>query len=192
MIAPGYLCTRMSTPGGFRPKVVLRKKLAGAALALLPLLLVPAAVNGPQAAATPPSATRVTFWAGEEMEGGLWDDVEDYWAPRDLTAFTPALWDVLERHRTPIYFNLRYKRDFGPVPVGRGPYNEALPIFKEAKKRGVPIRVWLVVPPADGYFAHEGNAAIQKEASIAARAWAADKHVDIAASSSTSSRRSRW
>lgn len=120
------------------------------------------------------------FWAGEEVpDGGVPGDPEDFWEPRDLSQFTPALWEVLGRHRTPVYFNFRYKRDFGPVPSGHGPYNEMLPLFQEAKRRGVPIGLWLTVPPADGYFAWERGAAIQKEAIVAARKWTADRGIPV-------------
>jgi len=117
----------------------------------------------------------VGFWAGEERlnDGGQPAPIDGdaYWAPRDLTQFTPELWDVLESHKVPIYFNIRYMRDFGPVPPDQGPYNEILPIFQEANARGVPIWGWVTVPPDEGYFAWEGGAAIQKEALVSAQDW---------------------
>lgn len=135
-------------------------------------------------AASAAKGIEVGFWAGEERldDGGQPAPIDGdaYWAPRDLSQFTPELWDVLERNETPVYFNMRYMRDFGPVPEGRGPYNELLPIMQEANARGVPIWGWVTVPPDDGYFAHEGGAAIQQEAIASAEDWMAANGVAVA------------
>lgn len=157
------------------PRLTARTSAWAIGLALVVPLLATAAATTPPAnanATTERGGTQVVFWAGEEVpDGSVPGDPEDFWRPRELSQFTPALWEVLGRHRTPVYFNFRYKRDFGPVPPGRGPYNEMLPLFKEARKRGVPVGIWLTVPPDDGYFAWEGGAAVQKEAIIAAEKW---------------------
>ena len=65
------------------------------------------------------TATTVGFWAGEAVPGTDWDIPQTYWKRRDTHFYTPRLWRVLRRHRIPLYFNLRYRRDFGPVPAGK-------------------------------------------------------------------------
>ncbi|MFC3965322.1 hypothetical protein [Nocardia jiangsuensis] len=125
------------------------------------LLAAPADAD---AAAAP---ARLMFWVGEEMQGssglagyGL-PEPDDYWdLPRDLGAYTPELWDVLERNRTPLGFNLRYRRDFGPLPAGRPQRDEVLPFLGEAARRGVPVTALIQLPYSDGYWSNEDNSAL--------------------------------
>ncbi|HWA52744.1 MAG TPA: hypothetical protein VG816_01090 [Solirubrobacterales bacterium] len=169
-----------------------RSWLAALAGALAALLLLPGAsaaaaarsqAGGPgaidpgQAVAKPP--TRIGFWAGEAVPGTDWDEPDTYWAPRDTHFYTPRLWRVLRRNRIPLYFNLRYKRDFGPIPPGKPHHDDALRIIRTANRLGVPVWAWVLVPYSDGYWAWEGDAAQQFAAVRSLTAWAKSKHVEL-------------
>lgn len=115
------------------------------------------------------AATTVGFWAGEDVIGDeefppFGAPAEAYWFPRDTSIYTDELWDALEETRTPLFLNLRYRRDFGPVPPGQSRTGDGLELVQEANRRGVPVSAWLVVPTADGYWAWEGNAHVMQDA----------------------------
>jgi hypothetical protein len=121
--------------------------------------------------AGPASAGRLSFAAGEEMVGssGLAGygklDAGAYWNfPRDLSVYTPEVWRLLGRHRVPLTFNLRYQRDFGPVPEGRPRRDEALPWLRTAARHRIPVTAWVTVPYSDGYWANEDNADVVRTA----------------------------
>jgi hypothetical protein len=146
-------------------RVVIR---IAAALALAGAFALPAATAG--------AATRVGFWAGEEFKGAgtVFEAApEDYWNPRDTSAWTPRLWRVLAREGVPLYVNLRYRRDFGPPPAGLPRRHDALPLIRHAQRLGIPLWAWVVVPYADGYWSYEGNAATTRAALRSLRRWAA-------------------
>ncbi|HEX7245651.1 MAG TPA: hypothetical protein VF245_08820 [Solirubrobacterales bacterium] len=125
-----------------------------------------------QASSAQGAATTVGFWAGEAVPGTNWGDPGTYWNRRDTHSYTPYLWQVLADNRIPLYFNLRYKRDFGPVPPGEPHRHDALPILREANRLGVPVWGWVLVPFSDGYWASEGNAAEQFRAVKSLVGWA--------------------
>ena len=168
-----------------------RSGLAALAAAFAFLLLLPSAVfaaASPQAksqgeidpqqtVAKPP--TRISFWAGEAVPGTDWDQPDTYWAPRDTHFYTPRLWRVLRRNRIPLYFNLRYKRDFGPIPPGKPRHDDALRIIRSANRLGVPVWAWVLVPYSDGYWAWEGDTAQQFAAVRSLVHWAGAKHVRL-------------
>lgn len=123
--------------------------------------------------------TRIAFWAGEAVPGTDWDSPSTYWKRRDLHAYTPYLWRVLRRDRIPLYFNLRYERDFGPVPPGEPHRHDGLKIIRKANRLGVPVWAWVLIPYSDGYWAWEGAAAEQFAATRALVAWARQKRVRL-------------
>ena len=125
------------------------------------------------------ATTTVGFWAGEAVPGTNWSDPDTYWNRRDTHLYTPAVWRVLAENRTPLFFNLRYERDFGPVPPGEPHRHDALPILRKANRLGVPIWGWVLVPFADGYWASESNAAEQFQAVKALVSWARQRHVTL-------------
>jgi hypothetical protein len=133
---------------------------------------------GPQAA-LPQQGTTIGFWAGETVPGTDWDSPGTYWKRRDLHAYTPYLWRVLQRNQIPLYFNLRYKRDFGPIPPGKPHRRDALKIIRKANRLGVPVWAWVLIPYSDGYWAWEGAAAEQFAATKAVTGWARKKHVQL-------------
>jgi len=127
------------------------------------------------AAARP--ASSVGFWAGEQFTQGTGFDTTSYWAPRNLSYYTPRLWSVLARYHVPIYLNLRYQRDFGPAPAGGRLNDDALVIIRRANQLGVPVWAWMLVPPSHGYWAQQNTAAEQLAATKALAAWSKANHV---------------
>jgi hypothetical protein len=121
------------------------------------------------------SGTRVGFWAGENFVGapqGTDPAGGTYWAPRDTSPYTAELWSTLGSLRVPVYFQMRYKRDFGPLPAEQPVRDDTLPILRQAQQAGVPLWAWLIVPYSDGYFATGGNAQEQFDAVRELQAWA--------------------
>ncbi len=161
---------------------------AGAALLValaLALLLAPQAASaadrsklGGREALTPEPMT-LAFWAGESVPGTDWDEPATYWNLRATRTYTPRVWRVLSRYRIPIYLNLRYKRDFGPVPAGMPRRNDGLRIVRKANRLGVPVWGWVLIPFSDGYWAWEGAAAEQFEATRALVRWAREKRLRL-------------
>ena len=146
---------------------------AAATTAIVALALLALQASGAQGA----TATTVGFWAGEAVPGTSWGDPGTYWNRRDVHAFTPYLWRVLAENQVPLYFNLRYERDFGPVPPGEPHRHDALPILREANRLGVPVWGWVLVPFSDGYWASESNAAEQFRAVKSLVGWARQEGV---------------
>jgi len=155
------------------------------AFALAMALLAPqAAVADRKAGVNPqkaiaPAQTRVSFWAGEAVPGTDWDSPGTYWKRRDTHFYTPRLWRVLRRNRVPLYFNLRYRRDFGPIPPGKPHRHDALKIIRTANRLGVPVWGWVLIPFSDGYWAWEGAAVEQFKAVKALVHWARKKRVRL-------------
>jgi hypothetical protein len=123
--------------------------------------------------------TTIGFWAGEAVPGTDWDSPDTYWKRRDTHFYTPRLWRVLRRDQIPLYFNLRYGRDFGPVPPGKPHRTDALKIIRTANRLGVPVWAWVLIPYSDGYWAWEGAAAQQFAAVRSLTRWARQKHVRL-------------
>jgi hypothetical protein len=123
--------------------------------------------------------TTVGFWAGEAVPGTDWDSPDTYWKRRDTHFYTPQLWRVLRRDRVPLYFNLRYRRDFGPIPPGKPQRHDALKIIRTANRLGVPVWGWVLIPYSEGYWAWEGAAAEQFKAVKALVRWARQKRVRL-------------
>lgn len=124
--------------------------------------------------------TSVAFWAGEAVPGTDWHEPATYWKRRDTHLYTPALWQVLRRYRIPLYFNLRYRRDFGPVPAGEPQRHDALKIIRTANRLGVPVWGWVLTPYSTGYWAWEGDAGVQLKAVRSLVHWAQQKRVRLA------------
>lgn len=123
--------------------------------------------------------TTVGFWAGEAVPGTDWDSPDTYWKRRDTHFYTPRLWRALRRDQVPLYFNLRYQRDFGPVPAGMPQRHDALKIIRTANRLGIPVWGWVLIPYTDGYWAWEGAANEQFKAVRALVHWAREKRVRL-------------
>jgi hypothetical protein len=150
----------------------------------LPLLSSPAAFAQGRSAvgaqkALAEQGTTVGFWAGEAVPGTDWDSPDTYWKRRDTHFYTPGLWRILRHNRIPLYFNLRYRRDFGPVPPGMPRRHDALRIIRTANRLGVPVWGWVLIPYTDGYWAWEGAATEQFKATKALVHWAREKRVRL-------------
>lgn len=153
-----------------------------ASLALLPLPAANARGTtgvGSQTALTPQGETTIGFWAGEAVPGTDWGSPDTYWNRRDTHAYTPYLWRVLRRYQIPLYFNLRYRRDFGPVPPGKPHRRDGLRIIRTANRLGVPVWGWILIPYANGYWAWEGAAAEHFDAVKALAGWERAKRVRL-------------
>ena len=161
-----------------RPGIVVA---ALAALALLSPQAASAQGKGgiSEGKALPQQGTTIGFWAGEAIPGTDWSSPTTYWKRRDTHAYTPYLWRVLRRNQIPLYLNLRYRRDFGPVPPGEPHRHDALKIIRTANRLGVPVWGWILIPYTDGYWAWEGAAAEQFTATKALVHWARTKHVRL-------------
>jgi hypothetical protein len=158
--------------------------VALAAAAVLALPAQPAgagskAAVGSPAALMPQEGTTIGFWAGEAVPGTDWDLRDTYWNRQDTHAYTPYLWRVLRRYQIPLYFNLRYQRDFGPVPSGQPRRHDALRIIRTANRLGVPVWGWVLIPYADGYWAWENVAGEQFDAVKALTRWARAKRLRL-------------
>jgi hypothetical protein len=129
--------------------------------------------------ATAQGATRIGFWAGEAVPGTDWDKPNTYWNRRDTSAYTPGLWKALSDNRIPLYFNLRYRRDFGPVPAGMPHRNDGLRIVRRANRLGVPVWAWVLVPFSAGYWSWDGAAAEHFGAVKALAGWARARHLRL-------------
>jgi hypothetical protein len=163
---------------------MMRPGIAVAALVALALLAPQAAAARGKVAVggrtdLTARGTTIGFWAGEAIPGTDWSSPGSYWKRRDTHAYTPYLWRVLRRNQIPLYFNLRYKRDFGPIPPGKPHHHEALKIIRTANRLGVPVWAWVLIPYSDGYWAWEGAAAEQFAATKALLSWARRKHLRL-------------
>jgi hypothetical protein len=166
------------------PHPQLRRHVATAVAALLGVVLLApqTAIAGSgvgQGQAVGVTPTTVGFWAGESVPGTDWESPDTYWNRRSTRAYTPQLWNVLRRYRVPLYFNLRYRRDFGPVPPGEPHRHDGLAIVRRANRLGVPVWGWVLVPYSDGYWAWEGAAAEQFAAVRALVHWIRVKRVRL-------------
>lgn len=123
--------------------------------------------------------TTIGFWAGEAVPGTNWDEPETYWNRRDTSFYTPRLWSVLRDNRIPLYFNLRYRRDFGPVPPGMPHRRDGLTIVRRANRADVPVWGWILVPYTSGYWSWDGAAIEHFDAVKALVGWARAKHVRL-------------
>ncbi len=123
--------------------------------------------------------TTIGFWAGEAVPGTNWDEPETYWNRRDTSFYTPQLWSVLRENRIPLYFNLRYRRDFGPVPPGMPHRKDGLAIVRKANRLGVSVWAWILVPYTSGYWSWDGAAAEHFDAVKALASWARERHVQL-------------
>jgi hypothetical protein len=123
--------------------------------------------------------TSIGFWAGEAVPETDWHEPASYWKRRDTHFYTPTLWRVLRRYRIPLYLNLRYERDFGPVPTGEPQRHDALRIIRAANRHDVPVWAWVLIPYSDGYWAWERAGGEQFRAVKSLVAWARDKRIGL-------------
>jgi hypothetical protein len=110
---------------------------------------------------------QVGFWTGQNTSSCSSASA----CPRDLSAFTPQVWDALRRGRGALYFDLVHTVDFGPGATRL----DALPVLRKANALGVTVKAWLTAPVSDGTFANENNAQFHDAAVKAFVTWR-DQH----------------
>ena len=132
-----------------------RTILLGALAVILTTCQLPAQVAN-TARHSAPAPSVVGFWAGEDAalpQGGRKPTgPTTYYDPAYRGDFTPELWRVLQDYRVPLYLNVRYGRDFGPVSPTVHSYVVAL--VRKANSLKIPVIAWVVVPYAQGYWAY--------------------------------------
>ncbi|MFI5621631.1 hypothetical protein [Streptomyces sp. NPDC051567] len=125
------------------------------------------------AAAAAPSAralgAQVGFWAGQDVQPCLAED--PLTCPRDLSAFTDAVWNTLAAGHSPLYVDLVYGSDFGPALPGENQRTDGLALVQQANARGVPVNAWITMPLDEGTFDTEQNAALVQSAVKAFHSW---------------------
>jgi hypothetical protein len=78
-----------------------------------------------------------------------------------------------------LYFNLRFRSDFGPLPKGRHRHHEALKILRAANRYRVPVWGWVLIPYSAGYWAWEGAAEEEMRAVQTLVRWKAKNKVRL-------------
>jgi hypothetical protein len=143
--------------------------LEALAVVLVASQLIGQAAESRQHSRSSPSI--VGFWAGEDaaLPQGQKKPTspETYYDPAYRGDLTPEVWRVLADYHVPLYLNVRYGRDFGPVP--RNVHSDVVALVRKANSLGVPIIAWIVIPYEQGYWAYQGNA---QAMSAAVKAWA--------------------
>jgi hypothetical protein len=154
---------------------MLRSRVAGLAALLTLVALAPGAVGSESRQAAPgwvPGA-QVGFWTGQNTASC--NNSDPTTCPRDLSAYTPAVWRALRRGHGALYFDLAYTVDFGPGATR----TDALPIIREANRLGIAVKAWFTAPLAHGTYANEDNADFEYDAVRAFDRWRATEHVEI-------------
>ena len=143
-----------------------RRLLIGAVAGCLLAAVMPAARATTSASVR---GAQVGFWAGETNTSCL--SIDQSFCPRDLSAYTPAVWDALATEHGSLYMDLVYQADFGPVPPGLVQRTDGLALVQTANSRGIAVSAWLTVPLAYGTFANEQNAQVMQDAVHAFYEW---------------------
>jgi hypothetical protein len=134
-------------------------------LVVLVVLAAGVVAVAPAHAGSPLANAQVGFWAGETVKHCAKPDPTT--CPRDLSAYTPAVWSALQTGHGALYFDLIYTVDFGPG----ADRTDALAVIRKANALGVTVKAWLLVPVAHGTYANENNAHFQGDAVRAFNAW---------------------
>ncbi len=151
--------------------------------ALLAVALVVPSAFVATSSPTPASAEqqpppRVGWWAGQVLAGSC-ASPDPTTCPRDNSAYTDEVWDVLAEGDGFLNFNLVYGSDFGPSMPGVNRRTDAIPVIREANARGVEINAWITAPLSKDVFANESNADVMFDAVKALDTWAAENDLDF-------------
>jgi hypothetical protein len=162
-----------STPEshGSRIRVACGLGIVGLATALIAGAVPAGAARTAQRAATPHA--QIGFWTGQNTKQCVKKDPTT--CPRDLAAYTPAVWNALQKGHGALYFDLVYTVDFGPGAFR----SDALPIIRKANALGVTVKAWFIAPLAHGTYANEDNAAFEDAAVKAFYQWRNAEHLGI-------------
>jgi hypothetical protein len=143
----------------------------GLAVALIAGAL-PARAGWPAQAGNSPRA-QVGFWTGQSTKQCR--NADPTTCPHDLSAYTPAVWDALQKGHGALYFDLMYTVDFGPGASR----SDALPLIRKANALGVTVKAWFTAPLAHGTFANEDNAGFEDAAVKSFYQWRNANHLGI-------------
>jgi hypothetical protein len=121
--------------------------------------------------------TEVGFAAGETTTSCQSSDPS--LCPRNVSNYTPAMWDVLRSTHGALYFDIEYEADFGPAPAGVPQRTDAIPLIRTANRLGVPVVAWVTLPLSEGAFFDEQNAALAPQVVRDFHAWVGANHLDI-------------
>src|SRR6266542_1913260 len=113
---------------------------------------------------------RVGFWASQTLQPCA-SSTDPAYCPRDLSSYTPEVWDALASAHGSLFLNLVYGSDFGPTPAGKTQRTDGLALVREANRRGITVNAWVTAPFDGGTFANENNASIMAAAIRAMRDW---------------------
>src|SRR5215472_3931541 len=120
--------------------------ILGTALTMIPGSCWSAAQLSEPGRHSSPVPSIVGFWAGEDAalpQGGRKPTgPATYYDAAYRGDFTPEVWRVLQDYRVPIYLNVRYGRDFGPVQPGV--QSDVVELVRKANSVGVPVSAWIV------------------------------------------------
>ena len=116
---------------------------------------------------------QVGFWTGQNTTQCLGADPTT--CPRDLSAYTPAVWDALRKGHGALYFALLYGVDFGPGAFR----HDAEPVLRKATSLGVTVKAWFMNPLSQGTWSSENNADLHEDALKAFVSWRTARHLKI-------------
>jgi hypothetical protein len=132
-----------------------------------------AAPAEPAAGAT----TQVGFWAGQSVTPCL--ALDPLTCPRDLSTYTPEVWNALVTGHGFLDMDLVYGSDFGPAIGGVNQRTDARQLIQQANAYGVAVNAWITVPLSKGTFANEENANTIQAAVKAYASWATQNNLQI-------------
>ena len=119
------------------------------------------------------SGAQIGFWTGQNTTQCA--NADSSTCPRDLSAYTPAVWEALRKGHGALYFDLVYTVDYGPGAFR----NDAVAIIRKANALGVTVKAWFEAPLAHGTWANENNAAFEDAAVMAFYTWRNPLHLKI-------------
>jgi len=123
------------------------------------------------------STPRIGFWAGESITPCLGGDPVS--CPRNLSSYTPQLWNLLKTNNSFLYVDLIYGSDFGPAISGVNQRSDGLTLMQQANANGVPVSVWITVPISYGTFANAQNGQTIQAAVKAFKGWQVQNNLQV-------------
>src|SRR6266542_960762 len=73
---------------------------------------------------------RVGFWASQTLQPCA-SSTDPAYCPRDLSSYTPEVWDALASAHGSLFLNLVYGSDFGPTPAGKTQRTDGLALVRD-------------------------------------------------------------
>jgi hypothetical protein len=133
-------------------------------------------LTAPAATASTPT-THVGFWAGQSVTPCL--ALDPLTCPRDLSAYTPDVWNALAAGHSFLDMDIVYGSDFGSAIAGVNQRTDARQLIQQANANGVEVNAWITVPLSKGTFANEQNATTIQSAVKAYAGWVTQNNLTI-------------